>query len=352
MEKSCHKKPIVRELNEALVYESTSEKRMDIFAKLDALSGTSVNETGATDAALMPVTYETKGMLRYPKIPCMLTVGEAAPFCISKRFHGEPVNMMQGAGYDELAMKCAKSWNPKEPVYHIDLPHLCRGSRSTIFLGECYLDKEDVLHFAQRFAKGASSFDWPDSFAVLQCPFCCEMALPIKDKLDKLSKLKEASYIMIIQNIMQFVKVGTSLQRIHRGLPRLCCKSSFQKNLIQVEELGISYPGVLKHGIIFHAAKGMISKGLLKMDGGAELVDQLEEENKEVTMSISAHSLFEFYERCGMQSVVDETIFVNTQAGMNEMGIMMNSVSIKEAKSQYGKEKEDSDNAERCQQVD
>ena len=77
MEKSCHKKPIVRELNEALVYESTSEKRMDIFAKLDALSGTSVNETGATDAALMPVTYETKGMLRYPKIPCMLTVGEA-----------------------------------------------------------------------------------------------------------------------------------------------------------------------------------------------------------------------------------------------------------------------------------
>ena len=230
--------------------------------------------------------------------------------------------MMQGAGYDELAMKCAKSWNPKEPVYHIDLPHLCRGSRSTIFLGECYLDKEDVLHFAQRFAKGASSFDWPDSFAVLQCPFCCEMALPIKDKLDKLSKLKEASYIMIIQNIMQFVKVGTSLQRIHRGLPRLCCKSSFQKNLIQVEELGISYPGVLKHGIIFHAAKGMISKGLLKMDGGAELVDQLEEENKEVTMSISAHSLFEFYERCGMQSVVDETIFVNTQAGMNEMGIM------------------------------
>ena len=39
-------------------------------------------------------------------------------------------------------------------------------------------------------------------------------------------------------------------------------------------------------------------------------------------MSISAHSLFEFYERCGMQSVVDETIFVNTQAGMNEMGIM------------------------------
>lgn len=88
------------------------------------------------------------------------------------------------------------------------------------------------------------------------------------------------------------------------------------------------------------------------MDGGAELVDQLEEENKEVTMSISAHSLFEFYERCGMQSVVDETIFVNTQAGMNEMGIMMNSVSIKEAKSQYGKEKEDSDNAERCQQVD
>ena len=43
------KKSVVRELNEALVYESTSEKRKEVLAKLDALDGTSVTETGATD---------------------------------------------------------------------------------------------------------------------------------------------------------------------------------------------------------------------------------------------------------------------------------------------------------------
>jgi len=345
------KKSIVRELNEALVYESTiSEKRKEIFAQLDALNGTSVNETGSTDLALMPVTYETEGMLNYPKMPCMLTVGKTAPFLMSKRFHGVPVSMMRGAGYDEVEMGFAKSWDPKQPVYHVDLPHLCRGSESTIFMGECYLDKEDVLHFAQRFAKGASSYNWPDSFAILQCPFCCKMALPLvngKGKVDEAS-VKESTYIMILQNIMQFVKMGTSLQRIHRGLPRLCCKSCFEKNLIQEEELGISYPGVLKHGIMFHAAKNDFLKGFPEVKEG----DEVE------SISISAYSLFVMYERCGMQAAVDETIFVTTEAGMNsfrgkmeKIGIKLGEVSIKQAKAQYGEE-EEGDTAERCQQVD
>ena len=66
------KKSVVRELNEALVYESTSEKRKEVMSKLDALEGTSVTETGATDITLMPATYETQPMLNYPKMPFML----------------------------------------------------------------------------------------------------------------------------------------------------------------------------------------------------------------------------------------------------------------------------------------
>jgi hypothetical protein len=202
------------------------------------------------------------------------------------------------------------------------------------------------LHFAQRFAKGASSFDWPDSFAILQCPFCCKMALPVKDKSEKAS-IEEGSYIMILQNIMQFVKIGTSLQRIHRGLPRLCCKSCFQINLIQEEDEGIWYPGVLKQGILFHAANKMLSKGFLKMNGGVEFI------------SMSAHSLFGMYERCGMQAAVDETIFVNTTESLNsqreeieKLGIKLGKlVSIKQAMARYEGEEED-DSEERCQQVD
>ena len=327
------KKSVVRELNEALVYESTSEKRKEVLAKLDALDGTSVTETGATDLTLMPETYETQPMLDYPKMPFMLTVGKTAPFYMSKKFHGEPGNMIRGAGYDEVSMGYAKSWDPKEPVYHILLPHLSLGNESTIFLGDCYLDKEDPLHFAQRFAKGASSFNWPDSFAILQCPFCCKMALPmkqaVKDKVDE-ANLEAGSYIMILQNIMQYVKTGSSLQRIHRGLPRLCCKSCFEKNLI---EDGISYLGVLKHGIMNHAAKNM-----LKMNEGVE------------SFTMSANSLFTMYERCGMQAAVDETIFVNTQAGWNSLGgefekmkITVGSVSINEAMAKKDEESEQVD---------
>lgn len=326
-----------------MVYESSSEKRKEIISKLDDLDGTSVNETGATDLTLMPVTYESEPMLDYPKIPFMLTVGKTAPFYVTERHRGEPVNMMRGAGYDDVSMGFAKSWDPKEPVFHIDMPHLSRGNGSTIFLGECFLDKEDVLHFAQRFAKGASSFHWPDSYAILQCPFCCKMALPVKDKSEKAS-IEEGSYIMSLQNIMQFVKIGTSLQRIHRGLPRLCCKSCFQINLIQDV---FSYPKVLEHGILFHAAKKMLSKGFLGMNGDVEFI------------SMSAYSLFGMYERCGMQAAVDETIFVNTQESLNSnreeieaMGIKLGkSLSVKQAMARHEGEEEDK-NAERCQQVD
>lgn len=334
------KKSVVRELNEALVYESTSEKRKEVMSKLDALEGTSVTETGATDITLMPATYETQPMLNYPKMPFMLTVGKTAPFCMSIQYHGDPVNMIRGAGYDEESMGFAKSWDPKEPVYHIQLPYLSMGNDSTIFLGECYLDKEDPLNFAQRFAKGASSFNWPDSFAILQCPFCCKMALPmkqaVKDEVEK-SNFEEGSYIMILQNIMQYVKTGSSLQRIHRGLPRLCCKKCFEKNLIEEEDIGISYPGVLKHGIMNHAAKK-----ILKTNESVE------------SFTLSANSLFTMYERCGMQAAVDETIFVNTRAGLNSLGgefekmkIKVGSVSIKEAMA-----KKDAESAERCEQVD
>ena len=138
---------------------------------------------------------------------------------------------------------------------------------------------------------------------------------------------------MILQNIMQYVETGSSMQRIHRGLPRLCCKSCFEKNLLEED----SYLSVLKHGIMYHAAKNM-----LKINEGVE------------SFTMSANSLFTMYERCGMQAAVDETIFVNTQAGLNSLGgefekmkIKVGSVSLKEAMA-----KKDTESAERCEQVD
>ena len=72
------------------------------------------------------------------------------------------------------------------------------------------------------------------------------------------------------------------------------------------------------------------------------------------SFTLSANSLFTMYERCGMQAAVDETIFVNTRAGLNSLGgefekmkIKVGSVSIKEAMA-----KKDAESAERCEQVD
>lgn len=325
------KKQVIRELNEALAYEATSDKRKEILDKIISLDGVSVGETGATDASLMPLTYESEPMINYaPPKRFMLTVGKTAPFYIDKKFHGRPVNMLANAGYDGDILEGAKRWRGNEPTYHLMLPNLSMGNKCTIYLGECYLDKEDPLLFAQAFAKGISSFDWPDSFAIHQCPFCCKMAQPCKDKSKKES-IEEASYIMIIQNIMQFMFSGgrKSIQKIHRGLPRLCCKDCFGKNLIPEPGKGDdhTYPGILQHGIFSNAAKGLVSKQVEKVSEGKTIEK----------VRPSAYSLFGMYKKCGMIAAVDEVIYINQKAEMEMIAPMLGlsigkkPTSIKEA---------------------
>ena len=67
--------------------------------------GVSIDSTGATFAALMPVTYETQPMLEFapPKLineekRYMLTVGKTAPFHICKKKHGRPKTMWNHKG--------------------------------------------------------------------------------------------------------------------------------------------------------------------------------------------------------------------------------------------------------------
>ena len=314
------KKQIQRELNEALVYEATSDKRKEIVDKINSLDGVSVRGDGCTDASLMPATYESEPMINYaPPRRFMLTVGKTAPFYIEKKFHGRPVNMLAGADYPEDILEGAKIWTGKEPTLHVLLPNLSMGNQCTIYLGECYLDKEDPLLFAHTFAKGVSNFDWPDSFAVHQCPFCCKMAQPWSQEEEN---IEEASYIMIIQNIMQHVysKGKNNLTKIHRGFPRLCCKGCFGKNLVPQPEEGEehTYPGILKHGIFFHAAKNLFSNKMGKII-----------ENSYSTRP-SAYSLYHVYKKCGMIAAVDEVIYINQKAELDLLGMMGLSVGTSE----------------------
>lgn len=331
------KKSVIRELNEALVYESKCDVRKALLSKVDSLDGKYVDETGATTGELMPVTYETQPMINFTqKERFMLTVGKTAPFHIDKRTHGVPINMMQNAGYDTQDMENAKRWTGKEAVLHILLPHLSMGDEeSAVFLGECYLDKEDTVHFAHQFAKASSSFDWPDSFACHQCPFCCKMALPVNDKTSKTS-IEEGSYILIVQKIMQTMYAPGAdgkqmMQRVHRGLPRLCCKVCFEKNFVEEACKGeeFSYPGILQHDInLFAATDSVLSKGLVKIikRGEDSGVDGGDDDQK---MILSAFSMFQLYEKCGMCSAVDEAIYVKTRQESEMMGLSVQNLSVK-----------------------
>ena len=274
----------------------------------------------------------------------MLTVGKTAPFYIDKQFHGRPVNMLANAGYDGDILEGAMRWTGKEPTFHLMLPNLSMGNKATIFLGECYLDKEDPLLFAHAFAKGNSNFDWPDSFAIHQCPFCCKMAQPCKDK-SKEESIEEASYIMIIQNIMQYMYSGgrKSIQKIHRGLPRLCCKGCFEKNLIPETESGDyhTYPGILQHGILSNAAKSLVSNQM----------EQISEGKTIEKFKPSAYSLFGMYKQCGMIAAIDEFIYINQQKEL-EMIAPMLGLSIGNKPTNMREVNAEKAEGERCHEVD
>ena len=325
------KKSVIRELNEALVHESANDTRTELLAKIDSLDGKDVDETGATVGEMMPVTYETQPMINFTeKERYMLTVGKTAPFHIDKRYHGVPMFMMENAGYDAQDMENAKRWTGKDATLHILLPNLSMGDEeSAVFLGEVYLDKEDTVHFANQFAKASTSFDWPDSFACHQCPFCCKVALPVTDKTSKTS-IDEGSYILIVQKIMQTIYTPgpdgkQMMQRVHRSLPRLCCKGCFEKNFVQEANKGgeFSYPGILQHDINMYAsADSVLSKGLVKIKRDEDDVDDDQ-------MILSAFSMFQLYDKIGMCAAVDETIYVKTRQESEMMGLSVENLSVK-----------------------
>lgn len=324
------KKSIVRELNEALVHESANDRRKELLATMNSLDGKDIDDTGATAGELMPVTYETRPMVHFTdKERFMLTVGKTAPFHIDRRNHGVPLIMMKNAGYDDQDMENAKRWTGKLATLHLLLPNLSMGyEESAVFLGECYLDKEDTVKFAYHFAKASSSFDWPDSFACHQCPFCCKMALPVNDKTS-MTSIAEGSYILIVQKIMQTIYTPgpdgkQMMQRVHRSLPRLCCGRCFETNFVQEADKGeeFCYPGILKHDInLFTVTDSVLSKGLVKIK---RCQDDMNDE-----MILSAFSMFQLYDKCGMCSAVDEAIYVKTRQESEMMGLSVENLAVK-----------------------
>lgn len=180
-------------------------------------------------------------------------------------------------------------------------------------MGECYLEKEDTVHFAYRFAGGASTLNWPDPFAVH--PFCCRMACPVREKSSVADG--SATHVMIVQNIMQMTQRGSGIQRIHRGLPRLCCKTCFGRNLLSGGDY--RYPTILEYGIAQTAAKDLLlSKGLAKIerhmkDAGTPIAGYIP----------SAYNLYDLYRKSGMIAAVDEAIYLKQKSEIELIAPMM-----------------------------
>lgn len=306
------KKALVRELCDALLYEVNSESRATTIDQVAALEDIDAIKDGGEDTieqvkAKIPVTYETAEMLEFPG-KCMLTVGRTATFHVEKVYHDKPLGLIQHFQDDEEQLKAALLWTGEDPVINILFPQqrLC-GKDSIVFLGECFLDKESVAHFAGRFAKGSggSRFNWPNSWSVLQCPFTCTMAVPEPEKTGKPKR-----YIMILQNIRQVAVINGGFHMPHRGLPRLCDKEYFEKNLIgglehvetdRAQELPPSvewcqYPHILEEGIVFGAAKKILPSRTAEMaTSSAHFLP-------------SAYTLFNYYHESGMCAAVSQVI--------------------------------------------
>ena len=115
------------------------------------------------------------------------------------------------------------------------------------------------------------------------------------------------------------------MQRVHRSLPRLCCKGCFEKNFVQEANKGgeFSYPGILQHDINMYAsADSVLSKGLVKIKRDEDDVDDDQ-------MILSAFSMFQLYDKIGMCAAVDETIYVKTRQESEMMGLSVENLSVK-----------------------
>jgi len=310
------KKALVRELQDALLYEVNSDSRAQIIAKVADLEDPDGIKDGSEDAentileqvkVSMPITYESKGMLDFPG-NCLLTVGRTAPFHVEKVYHGKPHKLIQLFQNDKEQLEEALKWTGEQPVINVLFPQwqLC-GKDSNVFLGECYLDKEDIAYFSARFKHpGTSPFTWPNTWGVLQCPFTCTMAVPDTDK-----KANPKRYIMILQNLRQVSTTGNRIAFPYRAFPRLCDKEYFEKNfrggLENVETEFVrklppsvewcKYPQLLKEGLFHRAGKKMIPSRFIG-----------EDDTVSVEYLPSAHTLFAMYHQSGMCAAVSQVI--------------------------------------------
>ena len=196
---------MLRELEEALQYEASSEKRQRIIEEVAALAARQ-GEGQLPDLEALPITYESAAMLKMLGGPCLLSYGRSSPFEL-REIRPDPSLALKYAllSQDEDCIGLARRWTGKHPAIRLDFDVLRETTRSdlTIFMGECWLRDTDLWNFAGKFRGGGSPFRWPDYFAVLQCPFCCNMATPSHPK-DGVAESAPERKIMIMTNVSQF----------------------------------------------------------------------------------------------------------------------------------------------------
>lgn len=313
-------KAMLRELEEALKYEVSSDKREKIIQEMAALAeeqkqkqaeGKHNTEKGKAqllpDLDKLPVTYETPAMLKMLGGPTLLTYGKASPFEVRK-VHPDPSLALKYAlmSRDEENINLARRWTGEHSAIRLDFDVIRETTRSdlTVLMGECWLRDTDLWNFAGKFQSGASPYAWPDYFAVLQCPFCCAMSVPCHPK----GEVKPKRKIMIMTNVSQFSVTNGSMHMPHRALPRLCCEECFVANLkkstspgdddgaaCKEEEEWKSYPKILEEGVAFTAARKMLTDALRhKIDHSTFLPD--------------AYSLYSLYNETGMCAAITACI--------------------------------------------
>ena len=104
-----------------------------------------------------------------------------------------------------------------------------------------------------------------------------------------------------------------------RALPRLCCKECFARNLggidgeIPQEEQPpwCRWPEILRHGIVYNVARNVM---------GERLKQRLDDQSFE-SHTVSAWSLFDLWDLCGMCAAVTEVLEDKAMVQMQTTGL-------------------------------
>lgn len=240
-----HLKPkerTIAELEHSLQYEIQSERHISIVELLASISAnTKVDDmTNSTDTTVdggranrRPFTvispYETDGMLQIGMTPLLYGKDVSLTMSTLNLSSGSigSVKTLSDSGFGETDGKM--KWGGKKlHMAVLDCEnHPDLGATSFhVYLGTCYLQRKCLWDFAVMFRHGTSAYTWPGYFAVLQCPFCANIATPSDD----------TQYVMIIQVLQQRVTLhqnnGDRAQQqaqahSSRFMPRLCCLECF-----------------------------------------------------------------------------------------------------------------------------